>query len=162
MSGLSPQCASNPILVLHPGLRGLVEGRKRKIGDILQHSDEPSLDRPPKRLLLGILVRAVRQRGLVQNTEARTCRLPNATERSSSSSSSTPTITSPASRTHSSCSSVGSTHQPKPEYGRPLREGPKLSTLTNRPQVARDSPSTCGRGVTETVSGVFYWAFLLR
>src|SRR6266403_1775831 len=30
---------------------------------------------------------------------------------------------------------------------RPLREGPKLSTLTNLPQVARDPPSTCGRGV---------------
>jgi hypothetical protein len=32
---------------------------------------------------------------------------------------------------------------------RPLREGPKLSTLTNLPQVARDPPSTCGRGVTK-------------
>jgi hypothetical protein len=32
---------------------------------------------------------------------------------------------------------------------RPLREGPKLSTLTNLPQVARDPPSTCGRGVKD-------------
>src|SRR5206468_10272977 len=45
------------ILILHPGLRRLVENRKCEIGDILQHGDEPPLDRPPKRLLLGILIR---------------------------------------------------------------------------------------------------------
>src|SRR6266566_885167 len=58
------------ILILHPGLRRLVENRKCEIGDILQHGDEPPLDRPPKRLLLGILIRAIWQCSLVQDTEA--------------------------------------------------------------------------------------------
>jgi hypothetical protein len=44
------------VLVLDPGLRRFVEDRKREIGHILQHGDEPALDWAPERLLLGILV----------------------------------------------------------------------------------------------------------
>jgi hypothetical protein len=44
------------VLVLAPGLCRFVEDRKREIGHILQHGDEPALDRAPERLLLGILV----------------------------------------------------------------------------------------------------------
>ena len=57
------------VLVLDPGLGRLVEGRKREVGHVLQHGDQPALDRAPERLLLGILVRAVGQRGLVQDAE---------------------------------------------------------------------------------------------
>ena len=43
-------------LVLDPGLRRLVEERQRQIGHVLQHGDQPALDRTPERLLLGVLV----------------------------------------------------------------------------------------------------------
>src|SRR5467141_4590701 len=59
------------VLVLDPGLRRLVEDRKREIGDILQHGDQPPLNRTPERLLFGILVGAVGQRCLVQDAEPR-------------------------------------------------------------------------------------------
>ena len=45
------------VLVLDPGLRRLVEERQRQIGHMLQHGDEPALDRAPERLLFRILVR---------------------------------------------------------------------------------------------------------
>src|SRR5258705_8180433 len=55
------------VLVLDPGLRRLVEDRKREIRDILQHGDQPPLNRTPERLLFGILVGAVGQRCLGQD-----------------------------------------------------------------------------------------------
>jgi hypothetical protein len=42
--------------VLDPGLRRLVEEGERQIGHVLQHGDEPALDRAPERLLLRVLV----------------------------------------------------------------------------------------------------------
>jgi hypothetical protein len=44
------------VLVLDPGLGRLVEERQRQVWHVLQHGDEPALDRPPERLLLGVLV----------------------------------------------------------------------------------------------------------
>ena len=57
------------VLVLDPGLRRLVQERPGQVGHMLQHGDQPALDRPPERLLLGILVRAIRERRLVQDAE---------------------------------------------------------------------------------------------
>ena len=43
---------------------------EREVGHVLQHGDQPALDRAPEGLLLGVLVGAVGQRGLVQDAEA--------------------------------------------------------------------------------------------
>jgi hypothetical protein len=59
------------VLVLAPGLRGLIEEGEGEVGNVLQHGDQPAFDRPPERLLLGVLVRTIRKRRVVQDTEAR-------------------------------------------------------------------------------------------
>jgi len=57
------------VLVLRPGLGRLVEHGEREVRHVLQHGDQPAFDRAPERLLLGVLIGAVRQRGLVQDAE---------------------------------------------------------------------------------------------
>ena len=57
------------VVVLDPGLRRLVENGQRQIGHVLQHGDQPALDGAPECLLLCVLIRAVGQRGLVQDAE---------------------------------------------------------------------------------------------
>ena len=59
------------VLVLDPGLGGLVQERQGQVRHMLQHGDQPALDRAPERLLLGILIGAVRQRGVVQDAQPR-------------------------------------------------------------------------------------------
>ena len=43
--------------------------RKRQVRHVLQHGDQPALDRAPERLLLGVLIGAVGQRGVVQDAQ---------------------------------------------------------------------------------------------
>ena len=57
------------VLVLDPGLGGLVQEAQGQVRHVLQHGDQPALDRAPERLLLGVLIGAVGQRGVVQDAE---------------------------------------------------------------------------------------------
>jgi hypothetical protein len=57
------------VLVLDPGLRRLVQEGERQIRHMLQHGDKAALNRAPERLLLGVLIRRVRQCRLVQDAE---------------------------------------------------------------------------------------------
>ncbi len=44
------------VLVLDPGLRGLVEEGEGEVRHVLKHGHQPALDRAPEGLLLGILI----------------------------------------------------------------------------------------------------------
>ena len=57
------------VLVLGPGLGGLVQEAQGEVRHVLQHGDQPALDRAPERLLLGVLIGAVGQRGMVQDAQ---------------------------------------------------------------------------------------------
>ena len=48
------------VLVLDPGLGRLVQEAQGQVRHMLQHGDQSALDRAPERLLLGVLVGAVR------------------------------------------------------------------------------------------------------
>ena len=58
------------ILLLDPGLGRLIEQFERERGLALEHGHQPSLDAAPEGLLLGVLIRRVRQRRLVQYRQA--------------------------------------------------------------------------------------------
>src|SRR5436309_1947543 len=44
------------VLVLDPGLGGLVEEAQGEVRHMLQHGDQTALDRAPERFLLGVLI----------------------------------------------------------------------------------------------------------
>ena len=57
------------VFQFHPRLRGLVEQRQAQVLDAFEHRQQPPLDLCPERLLLAVLVGAVRQRGLVHDAQ---------------------------------------------------------------------------------------------
>src|SRR5580658_6728200 len=57
------------IVLLHPGLRRLVEPSHGEIVDALEHGHQPALDRSPEDLLLAVLIGRIRQRGLMNDAE---------------------------------------------------------------------------------------------
>ncbi|OQC22706.1 MAG: hypothetical protein BWX70_03065 [Verrucomicrobia bacterium ADurb.Bin070] len=59
------------VVKVDPGLGGLVEEGERQDLYVLKHGDKPGLERAPEKLFLGVLVRRVRQRGLMGDTQAR-------------------------------------------------------------------------------------------
>ena len=58
------------VLELHPGEGGLVEQAESQVGLTFEHGEQPALDLAPEHLLLAILMRGVRERGVVHDTEA--------------------------------------------------------------------------------------------
>jgi hypothetical protein len=58
------------VLALDPGQGGAVELRQRQLGLAVEHGHEPSFDLGPHDLLLAVLVRAVGQRRVVEDTQA--------------------------------------------------------------------------------------------
>jgi hypothetical protein len=57
------------VLKLDPRLGGLVEQLQGELLAALEHRHQSALHRGPEGLLLGILIRAVGERGLVQDAE---------------------------------------------------------------------------------------------
>ena len=57
------------VVELGPGLCRLVEHGQGEICYTLEHGHQPAFDRSPECLLLGVLIRAVRQRGLMKDAE---------------------------------------------------------------------------------------------
>jgi len=57
------------VVLLHPGLRRLVEPDQGEIVDALEHGHQPALDRSPEYLLLAVGIWAVRQRCLMKDAE---------------------------------------------------------------------------------------------
>ena len=58
------------VLDLHPRLGRFVEELERQLGDAVEHRHQPALERPPERLLLAVLVGAVGERPLVDDSQA--------------------------------------------------------------------------------------------
>ena len=57
------------VFLLHPGLGDVVESRQRQIDYTAQHRHQPAFEGGPERLLFGVLVRGIRQCGLVQDSQ---------------------------------------------------------------------------------------------
>ena len=57
------------VILLHPGLRGLVEEGEPQGGDVPEQLDQASLQLGPEDLLLPVLIRRIRQRRLVHDAE---------------------------------------------------------------------------------------------
>jgi hypothetical protein len=58
------------VLDFHPRLGGLVEKFERQLRRALEHPHETAFERAPKRLLLAVLIGAVRKRPLVHDSQA--------------------------------------------------------------------------------------------
>ena len=58
------------VLDFHPRLGRFVEQLERQLGDAVEHLHQPPLERSPERLLLAVLIGAVGERPLVDDSQA--------------------------------------------------------------------------------------------